>query len=387
VRRWNDRPATPAQFDVNRIRQIGEWGHASRHVGSRWESVGLELLRGHVAERNPVALLAICADDDLSGSLASTGSKNPDVVLAFSTGDSISLEPADLKWSLDVADYRQISAPILAGLLARVPRFSDAVRDLLPAELREWAWVPRDGFFFCPKSVANERFVTSQENRRQEYPIEAKEVVFQAVDSFDFFEPMPGWSTARELARLDGVTRGLPYLDTADRYYHLGRGVAGALTNLERSIFEDEEEVDSASEIDRFQALLKSISPPSTGLIIERLGGKMRVRQAAQRDLRDLIRSTLTFKDFAEEVILTGRAPAGETEAIIRRTWGDTYRAMMDLMDVEIRAAGRKLHSAGATDTQALDTLKEQRDVYARRLRSRARKTIEAMAPNEVVAT
>jgi hypothetical protein len=286
-----------------------------------------------------------------------------------------------------VADYRQISAPILAGLLAQVPSFCDSIRDQLPAAQRDWAWVPRDGFFFSPNSVANEHFLTSAENRRQEYPIEAKEVLFQAVDSFGFFEALPGWTTAREMARLDGATRGLPYLDTADRYYHLGRGVAGALTIMERSIFEEEEDVDPAREVDRFQAFLKSVSPPSTGRIIERLGGIMRVRQAAQRDLRDFTRSSLTFKDFADQVIQSGRASAGETEAAIRRTWGEAYRTMMDQIDLEIRAAGRKLRDTGATDTEALEALKDQREVYARRLRSRARKTIETPPLPRVAAT
>ncbi|HLZ09504.1 MAG TPA: hypothetical protein VKT80_12995 [Chloroflexota bacterium] len=382
MRRWNDRPATPAQFDVNRIRLIGEWGHASRHIGSRWETVGLELLRERVAEREPVAFLAICADEELAGILASTGSKNPDAVLAFSIGDSIALQPADLKWSLDVADYRQISAPILAGLLAQVPSFCAAIRDRLPVDQQDWPWLPRDGFFFSPKSVANERFVTSPENRRQEYPIEAAEVLFQTVDSFEFFEPMPGWSTARELARLDGATRGLPYLDTADRYYHLGRGVAGALANLDGSIFDEEEDVDPAREVELFQTFVKSIGPPSTGLVIERLGGIMRVRQATQRDLRDLARTSLTFKDFAEEVVLAGRSPEGATESVIRRSWGEVYRSIMDRVDLEIRAAGRKLRTSGATDVQALDVLKDQREIYGRRLRARARKTIESTESN-----
>ncbi len=50
MRRWNDRGGTPAQFDITRVRAIGEWGSASRHVGSRWEEVGLDLERKQVKE-------------------------------------------------------------------------------------------------------------------------------------------------------------------------------------------------------------------------------------------------------------------------------------------------------------------------------------------------
>ena len=313
MRQWNNRPLTPAQFDLNRIRQIGEWGHASRHVGRRWESIGLELLRQRVVSRNPTVVLAVCADEGLAAALAATGGKNPDVVLAFSGPDSISLEPADLKWSLDVADYRQISAPILAALLAQSPRFCETIRLLLPPEQVDWPWVPRDGFFFCPKSIANERFVASPDNTRQEYPIEGTEVQFQEIDSFLFFEALPGWPTCGELARLDGATRGLGYLDNADRYYHLGCGVAGALLASEQSVFDEEEiELDAATEVERFRNYLKTVSPSSTATVIERLGGLMRVRQTAQRELRDLTRGSLPFKDFAAEIVLAGRAPSGE---------------------------------------------------------------------------
>ena len=378
MRQWNNRPLTPAQFDLNRVRQIGEWGHASRHVGRRWELVGLEFLRARVAERKPTAVLTICADDGLAAELASTGSKNPDVVLAFSGEDTVALEPADLKWSLDVADYRQISATVLAALLAQSPPFCAAIRDILPPEHGEWAWIPRDGFFFCPKSTANERFVTSPDNLRQEYPIEAKETQFQVVDPYAFFEPMPGWLTCGELARLDGATRGLGFLDNADRYYNLGCGVAGALQSIERSVFEEEvDELDQVAEVDRFRAYLKTISPPSTATVIERLGGLMRIRQTAQRDLRDLIRSSLPFKEFAAEIVLAGRAPAGEGEGALRRTWSEAYRALLDGFDLEIRAAGRKILSKGASDTEAIEILKGQREAYGRRLRGRARAVIQ----------
>ena len=102
----------------------------------------------------------------------------------------------------------------------------------------------------------------------------------------------------------------------------------------------------------------------------------MRVRQTAQRELRDLTRSSLPFKEFAAEVIQAGRAPVGEGESALRRTWSEAYRTLMDGVDLEIRAAGRKLRSKGATDTEAVDALKGQRESFGRRLRGRARAAI-----------
>ncbi len=377
MRRWNDRPATPAQFDLNRIRQIGDWGHASRHIGDRWEIIGLDLFRQRTAERQPLAILAICADAAMESLLASSGNKNPDIVLAFAVDEAIVLQPVDLKWSLDVASYRQISAPVLTGLLATVPRFCDAIRELLPTDRQDWPWVPRDGFFFCPRSIANERFLTSAENREQEYPIEATEAHLEPVDSYTFFEPMPGWATARELARLDGVTRGLPYLDNADRYYHLGAGVAGALVTMQHSIFEEETEIDPSTEVDRFKDFARTLSPVSTGLVIDRLGIRMRTRSAALRELRDLLRSSLSFKDYAAAVVAAGGAPDGEEEVVIRKTWIDTYRILLNDAETELRASGRRLLTKGSTDAEALEVLKSQRDLFGRRLRARARVAIE----------
>src|SRR5439155_6916715 len=130
-----------------------------------------------VAGRSPVALLVVYAEPELARLLASTGSKNPDVVLSFAVEGALVLQPADLKWSLDVASYRQISAAVLAILLAQVPRLSEALRALLPPDLQDQEWTAKDGFFFSPRTFANERFLTSPENKRQEYPLEPVEVL------------------------------------------------------------------------------------------------------------------------------------------------------------------------------------------------------------------
>src|SRR5262249_41172314 len=145
-------------------------------------------------------------------------------------------------------------------------------------------------------SLANERFLSSPENRRQEYPIEPSEAQFATVDPIEFFGPLPGWLTGQELARIDGMSRSLTNLDTADRYYHLGAGVAGALDVSSRSIFDDDAEVDPANELSRLKEYANTISPVSTGTMVDRLGAAMRQRQQLVRALRDLPRAAFTFK-------------------------------------------------------------------------------------------
>jgi hypothetical protein len=347
----------------------------------------MDLLRSGVAGRNPVALLAVYHDSELQSALASTGSKNPDVVLILPGDGALVLQPADLKWSLDVASYRQISASVLDDLLAKVPRLTEDLRALISGDLADQAWATRDGFFFAPRSTQNERFLGSAENRKQEYPIEPQEVVFGDVDVYGFFEPLPGWPTARELARMDGSSRGLHFLDNADRYYHLGAGVAGALANLDRSIFDEEADPNPGDEVERLRAFLKTVSPPSTGAVIERLGGLIRQRQALVRELRELVRGAFPFREFAEQVVAIGLAGEEESEAVIRRSFGDVYRTLAEVQETEIRATGRQLRGTGLSDAAALVRLGEDRPALARRMRQRAQALLRQRQATTIAGT
>ena len=379
MRQWGRRLENPAQFDITRLRIVGEWGQASRYIGSRWESVGLDLLRAGVDGQTTLGILGVCTDPELQGLLASTGSKNPDVVLVLGGDHEAILQPADLKWSLDVASYRQISARVLDVLLEQVSQLGESLRALLPPEASGLPWRTRDGIFVSPKTYLNQRFLTSSENLKQEYPIEPSEVLFMTVETFGFYEPLPGWPTARELARLDGSARGLAQIDTADRYYHLGAGVAGALVSLERSIFDEEAAIDPAEEADRLRDFLKSVSPPSTAMAVDRLGVRMRQRRELSRQLRDLTRSSMSFASFAAALVEAGLASADELESDLRRRFTDLYRSLVEAEEVEIRKAGRELLAKGASDVEALDQLDRRRDTFARRLRARAQVAIRAL--------
>lgn len=379
MRRWGNQLENPAHFDITRLRAVGEWGQASRHIGARWEDLGLELLEAGVEGLSARGILAVCRDPELQSLLASTGSKNPDVVLILESDRELILQPADFKWSIDVASYRQISASVLEALLQQVPRLAEALRALLPVDASAPPWRARDGIFISPNTYLNQRFLSSRENARQEYPIEPKEVLFIAVEPYRFYEPLPGWPTAGELARLDGATRGLGQIDTADRYYHLGAGVAGALVALDRSIFDDEPAIDPAREVERFRAYLKTISPPSTAMAVDRLGTRMRHRRDLIRQLRDLIRSQWGFSDFAAELAKAGLAAEEDSDSALRRQFGDAYRTLIESEEAEIRRDGRELVAKGANDVQALEQLDQQREAYGRRLRARARAAIRGL--------
>lgn len=380
MRQWGRRLENPAQFDIARLRIVGEWGEASRYIGSRWEELGLELLQAGVPGLSPLATLAVCNDPELQTLLAATGSKNPDVVMVLPADDGLVLQPADFKWSLDVASYRQISAPVIDRLLDQVPRLAESLRALLRPEASDLPWRTRDGIFISPKTYLNQRFLTSSENERQEYPIEPAEVTFIPVEPFALYGPLPGWPTARELARLDGSGRGLGQIDTADRYYHLGAGLAGALAVAGTSIFDEATAIDPAKEIDRLREFLKTLSPPSTALAVDRLGVEMRHRRDLGRRLRDLSRSSLRFEDFTAQLTAAGLASAEDVESDLWRRFGDLYRSLVTSEEAEARKAGRELVARGANDVEALDQLERRRDSFERRRRLHVQTAIRELS-------
>ncbi|MGH7861397.1 MAG: hypothetical protein ACREOS_04075, partial [Candidatus Dormibacteraceae bacterium] len=294
--------------------------------------------------------------------------------------DALVLQPADFKWSLDVASYRQISAPVLDRLLEQVPRLAESLGALLPPEAGDLPWRTRDGIFISPKTFLNQRFLTSPDNERQEYPIESTEVTFIPVEPFAFYEPLPGWQTARELARLDGSGRGLGQIDTADRYYHLGAGVAGALAIAGTSIFAEASAIDSAREAERLRDFLTTLSPPSTALVVDRLGVEMRQRRDLGRRLRDLSRSSLRFEDFTAQLTAAGLASTEEAENDLWRRFGDCYRSLVTSEEAEARRAGRELVAKGANDLEALDQLERRRDTFERRRRLRLQTAIRELS-------
>src|SRR5262245_31270547 len=215
-------------WDLWRLREVGAWGDLGRRIGARWEEVGgatlLALFGGRV--------VGLWSDRALGKWLGTLGLPNPDALLVEEGADGrLTLRPIDLKWSIDTAEYTQIAGERLRRLHERA---GDRLAALLPSDGE-----PRfgDGLFVAPERPLNRLFLGSRANLRREYPIEEREVRFVPVDVPSFFGPLPGWGAARRLAELEGAGQLERDLEVADRYYHLGVGVWGALAAADRSIF------------------------------------------------------------------------------------------------------------------------------------------------------
>ncbi|MBI2939605.1 MAG: hypothetical protein HYY04_04135 [Chloroflexi bacterium] len=400
------RSFSTATLTLDQLRRIGNWGGASRSIGRRWELLGVAALRQGVARPIPCAVVSLCDDGALQARLSTLGLPNPDVLaVEAATGDEATgrvgdgatldldaqtprrplspspqlaspvcpqliVRPVDLKWALDVASYRQISGQNLDQLMAADPSLLALVQAALPAGVADQPPVPADGYFFCPDSTANRRFFASPENRRQEYPLEAHEVVFAPVEVEAFFGALPGWTTGREMARLDGSVAALRYLDTADRYYHLGAGVNGALVVRTRSVFVEEEVDCAGDELARFRTFAAEVRPLTTGEVITRLDAEMRRRRELQQRVRALRRCPYTFEEFADDVRAMG---LGEEDSAVDRGWGQRYGEIASAHAAAIMQAGRTLVAAGHSDAQALAALEHRVAEFATRARVRAR--------------
>src|SRR5512133_1056699 len=196
--------------DLRRERLAGNWGGASEHIGSRWEELGMQALRDQLAAGVPwpydnatvLKLVPLAGDEALQLALSRAGLPNPDVIVALEIEGSPALQALDFKWNLEFASYGQIRAEATEALMLRQVK---PLAALLKHELGTDPTPMRtvDGLLFSPKLPVNHWFLTSEQNQRQEYPIEEGEVVFEEVDPFHFFEPLPGWEMAKLLAVLD----------------------------------------------------------------------------------------------------------------------------------------------------------------------------------------
>src|SRR5579864_8007829 len=95
---------------------IGDWGRASEHIGSRWETVAGELARARLEESEHLIILA--DTPALMAEVLASGLPHADALRAYRQDGCVALEPLDFKWSLETASARQVSSETLARLLA-----------------------------------------------------------------------------------------------------------------------------------------------------------------------------------------------------------------------------------------------------------------------------
>jgi hypothetical protein len=365
-------------WDLWRLREVGAWGDLGRRVGARWEEVGGAALATQFA----APVVPLWQDRALTRWLGTLGLRNPDALLVESGLDGrATVRPIDLKWSLDTADYGQIGGERLRQLFEKA---GDRLGALLPPS----SGPPRfgDGLFVSPERLLNRLFLRSAANAKKEYPIEVREVRLVRIDVPAFFAPLPGWATARRLAELERVS---PEelegdIELADRYYHLGVGVWGALSAADRSLFAEREgladddllvrddEVEAAV-ARRLEALIARLGARGARELVRELATAHAERTALRQERRGLERLPYRFPDFLDDA-RKAKLPT-EDEATIAKL-RELYKELGRTHQVELRALGRELVAAGRTDAEALSELKEREGEMKRAARRRARELL-----------
>jgi hypothetical protein len=377
--------------ELRRERLVGNWGGASEHIGQRWEELGLRLLRDRLASPGstwpldgyrPVETIELAGDDALQTALGRAGLPNPDLILIAENGSGErALQALDFKWNLEFASYGQIRAEAIEDLLEKGIKPLQALLarsiEVAPADMPVL-----DGLLFSPDLPVNRWFIDSEQNARQEYPIEPQEVVFQKVDPFEFFSVLPGWEMAVLVARVDRSDGRLQALETAEHYYRIGAGLLGAAAQLKVSVFVRQP---PAVEAEYAMSWLRAkVRPPSSAGFVQHAEKLMAARGQLQLRLRNLTRSPFRFADLADALKVRG-VTLPERESGLppaeRERWGGLLRRVATEHKEIIYRTGLRLTETGLSDAEALTRLEADSRRYIERARARAEQLInEALA-------
>ncbi len=378
---------SPPTRDLRRERLVGNWGGASEHIGRRWEEVGLEMLEVRVASGDPWPgdghvpdrIVPLAGDDSLQLALSRSGLPSPDVIMVLRDGRGReSLQALDFKWNLEFASYGQIRAEAIHALLQRGVGPLDLLLSERVGEHPEGLSV-LDGLLYSPVLPVNRWFLRSEENGRQEYPIESSEVIFEEVDPIYFFESLPGWEMAGLLARVDRSEGRLRSLDGAEHYYRIGTGLQGAVAQLLVSVFVRQPPPVAASAA--FDWLKSRVRPPSSAAFVQHAEKLMSTRSQLQNRLRALARPPYRFSDLAEALKARGVQLPDREEGLPQREreqWGALLRRVSAEHKELVYRTGMKLSEAGLSDPEALTRLEGDSRRFADRARINADKLIDA---------
>jgi hypothetical protein len=347
---------------------IGDWGRASEHIGARWETVAGELARQRLGPGDH--LLVLAAMPSLMAEVLSSGLPHADALRAWREGGHLALEPLDFKWSLETASARQVShetlerelAAELASLAVALAPIREAVGLEPDAEIET-----HDGRFVAPVHPANHVALLAE----PELP-----TLLLPVDARAFFEPLPGWTAARALARLEASNLDrLTSIEAIERYYRLGAGVEGALSRLETGIFETEQaRVDAEAQIGGLRQVGKARTLNELLLYLQH---ELELRKLVDERLAQLPRTAYPFGRLRSDLHKLGVPRAVlDSRGALGRAYAEVTREMIS----EIREAGRELVASGATSEQALDQLAAQPQRWATIGASQARAIAERLS-------
>jgi hypothetical protein len=181
------------------------------------------------------------------------------------------------------------------------------------------------------------------------------------VDPRAFFEPLPGWTAAAALARLESSDLDrLSGIEAIERYYRLGAGVEGALTRLHTGLFETESsKVDAAALIRDLRQAGNARTLNSLLLYLEQ---ELANRKVLEERLLLLPRSAYTFGRLRSDLQKLGLP---RTLLDSRGALGRAYAEVTRGMASAIRAAGQELVASGVSTEAALDQLADQAPRWA----------------------
>ncbi|MGI5835661.1 MAG: hypothetical protein ACOX87_04105 [Chloroflexota bacterium] len=377
----------PSSRDLRRERMVGNWGGASEHIGRRWEEMGLQILQARVNSDSPWPadgykprqLVPLAGDESLQLALSRSGLPSPDVIVLLENHNREQmLQALDFKWNLEFASYSQIRAEALTALLGRGITLLDF---LLTASLgQNVQGLPvRDGLLAAPDLPVNHWFLSSEQNLRQEYPIEAKEVIFEKVDPLEFFSPLPGWELANLLARADRSATRLRTLEGAEHYFRIGAGLLGAVAQFQSSIFQRQPSPVSAQQaFDWFRARVR---PPLSMNFLRSAEKLMATRNQLLARLRSLTRSPYRYSDLVDNLKRRGE-PIPEKEDGLpsndRERWGEILRKVAAEHKELIYRTGLRLVQSGLSDAEALSRMEGDYRRFSIIARNHAEKLINA---------
>jgi hypothetical protein len=181
------------------------------------------------------------------------------------------------------------------------------------------------------------------------------------VDPKAFFEPLPGWSAARAVARLESANLDrLTSIEAIERYYRLGAGVEGALCRLETGVFETTPaQVDAETVIADLRRRGKVRTLNELLLFEQR---ELELRKALDERLHQLPRTAYPFGRLRSDLHKLGVARSVlDSRGALGRAYTEVTREMLSA----IRDAGRELVANGMTAGQALDQLSHEPQRWA----------------------
>jgi len=324
---------------------IGDWGRASEHIGARWEHVAGSLAREQLGPGDYLIVLA--ATPRLMAEVLGSGLPHADALRTWAEEGRLALEPLDFKWSLETASERQVSTETLDHLLAaELPSLQSALADVRQAlGLEPSAAVEaRDGRFVAPVHPANHAALVAEP---------ALPTLLLPVEPRAFFEPLPGWATARTVARLESADLDrLTGIEAIERYYRLGAGVEGALSRLRTGLFETElQKVDAPAVI----ADLRQAGKARTlNTLLVYIQNELASRKALEERLALLPRSAYPFGRLRSDLHKLG-VPRSVLDS--RGALGRAYAEVTREIASAIRTAGQALVASGLNAEEALEQL------------------------------